>query len=216
VLLRTASYLAQAAAWPTAGRHILAQYDAESVVVYQAFRPAIGRFAIEHGYFGGEFSLSRMSWIKPNFLWMMYRCGWAQKAGQEIVLAVRIKRSAFDEVLREPVPSSFDRIQFPSAEEWKAAVADSSVRLQWDPDHDPSGAPVDRRAIQLGLRGAPLERYAREWILSIEDMTGFVNEQRENASPSRWRQLRTPEERVYPLPDELTACGLGMNDRTRP
>src|SRR6185369_9587101 len=60
----TELYSAQTARWPKTGRHILAQFDDESVVVYQAYRPAIGRFAAEHGYFGGEFSLSRMSWIK--------------------------------------------------------------------------------------------------------------------------------------------------------
>jgi hypothetical protein len=59
-------YAKQAARWPKSGGHILAQYDEESVVVYQTYRPSIGRFAAEHGYFGGEFSLSRMSWIKPK------------------------------------------------------------------------------------------------------------------------------------------------------
>jgi len=27
-----------------------------------------------------------MSWIKPNFLWMMYRCGWGTKEGQQVTL----------------------------------------------------------------------------------------------------------------------------------
>ena len=58
----------QRARWPRDGRHVMAQYDADSVVVYQAYRPAIGQFAAAHGYFGGEFSLGRMSWVKPNFL----------------------------------------------------------------------------------------------------------------------------------------------------
>jgi len=208
--IRIDPYLEQARLWPNAGRHILAQYDSESVVVYQAYRPAIGRFAIEHGYFGGDFSLSRMSWIKPNFLWMMYRCGWGEKPDQEAVLAVRIKRLAFDEILRQAVPSTFDRNELVSEQEWKAAVTDSSVRLQWDPDHDPSGAPIDRRAIQLGLRGAPLRSYAREWILSIEDLSTFVNEQRLNAARSRWPQLLMPEERVYPVADAATARRLGI------
>jgi hypothetical protein len=208
--LPVSAYLEQVPLWPNAGRHILAQFDSESVVVYQAYRPAIGRFAVAHGYFGGEFSLSRMSWIKPNFLWMMYRCGWGAKPDQEIVLAVRIKRSAFDEILRQAVPSSFDPRQFPSEHEWKAAVADSSVRLQWDPDHDPTGAPVERRAIQLGLRGAPLRHYAREWIVSIEDLSPFVSEQRANAVRGRWSQLRMPEERVYPVADIATARRLGV------
>ena len=97
----TEPYLEQVKRWPASGRHILAQFDTDTVVVYQAYRPAIGRFAAEHGYFGGEFSLSRMSWIKPNFLWMMYRSAWATAPGQEAVLGLRISRAFFDEVLRD-------------------------------------------------------------------------------------------------------------------
>ncbi len=59
-------YHDQQARWPTEGRHILAQYDETSVVVYQAYRPAIGHYAARHGRFDGEFSLNRMSWIKPK------------------------------------------------------------------------------------------------------------------------------------------------------
>jgi hypothetical protein len=103
--LATEPYLEQTARWPQVGRHVLAQFDDESVVVYQAYRPSIGEYAAEHGHFGGpDFSLSRMSWIKPNFLWMMYRCGWASKEGQEVVLAIWIARAAFDEILAQAVP----------------------------------------------------------------------------------------------------------------
>jgi hypothetical protein len=61
---------------------------------------------------------------------------------------------------------------------WKEALARSPVRLQWDPDHGPSGGPVERRAIQLGLRGEVLAKYAREWLLDVEDISDFVTEQR--------------------------------------
>ena len=37
-----------------------------------------------------------MSWIKPNFLWMMYRCGWAAKENQKSVLAISINKTDFD------------------------------------------------------------------------------------------------------------------------
>ena len=57
-------------------------------------------------------------------------------------------------------------------------VARFDVRLQIDPDHNPSGAPVGRRAIQLGLWGEVLAKYAREWLPSIEDVSEFVREQR--------------------------------------
>jgi len=207
--LVTESYLVQLDRWPTSGRHILAQFDDESVIVYQAYRPAIGHFAAKHGYFGGEFSLSRMSWIKPNFLWMMYRCGWASKEGQEVVLAVRLKRSAFDEILCQAVHSTFVSEVYASQSAWKAAVAQSDVWLQWDPDHLPSGAPVERRAIQLGLRGKVLANYAREWLLGIEDISEFVREQSQHAR-SPFDKLITPKEEVYPVNDPDVAARLGV------
>jgi hypothetical protein len=196
--LRLESFLAQSARWPASGRHVLAQYDDDSVVVYQAYRPSIGRFAAEHGYFGGEFSLSRMSWIKPNFLWMMYRCGWATKEGQDVVLAVWLARAAFDEILSLAVPSSYSRDRYADRAAWEADVASSDVRLQWDPDHDPHGKPVTRRALQLGLRGRVLAGYAREWIRRIEDVTDLVREQRARLSRTGVASLETPAEHVYP------------------
>jgi hypothetical protein len=145
--------------WPASGRVILAQFDADSVVVSQAYRPEIGRFAAAHGFLreAPGYSESRMTWVKTNFLWMMYRSGWGTKPGQQVTLAIRLARHAFDRVLAAAVPSHFDQRLYPTEQDWKAAVADSEVRLQWDPDHGPAGDPLPRRAIQLGLRGtAPL------------------------------------------------------------
>lgn len=93
-------------------------------MVYQAYRPEIARFAAANGYFGDGFSLNRMSWIKPNFLWMMHRSGWAQKQGQEHVLAVRLHRENFDAILAQAVPSSYAPELYASREAWSAAVAE--------------------------------------------------------------------------------------------
>src|SRR5262245_57135699 len=124
-------YTDQVKRWPQKGRHILAQYDDESVLVYQAYRPSIGRWAIENKRLGGpDFKLTRMSWIKPNFLWMMYRSGWGTKEGQEITLALRLRRTFFDAVLARAVPSTWDERVFATHEGWRRALADSAVRLQ--------------------------------------------------------------------------------------
>lgn len=191
-------YLAQRARWPREGRHVLAQFDDETVVVYQAYRPAIGRFAADHGWFGGEFSLGRMSWIKPGFLWMMYRSGWGTKEGQEVVLAVWLRRAAFDEILAQAVASTFGASGLPDTRSWQTAVARSDVRLQWDPDHDPAGRPVERRAVQLGLRRDVLARYARPWLVRIEDISPVVAEQRERLRRGGEAALLVPREEVYP------------------
>jgi hypothetical protein len=105
--LHTELYQNQLKRWPASGRHILSHFDDATIVVYQAYRPGIGLYAVRNQHFGGEFSFSRMSWIKPNFLWMMYRSGWGTKEGQEVTLASRLCRPGFDEILAQAVHSSF-------------------------------------------------------------------------------------------------------------
>jgi Domain of unknown function (DUF4291) len=208
--LATELYSEQAKRWPPEGRHILAHHDDQSVIVYQAYRPSIGRFTVEHGYFGGGFSLSRMSWIKPNFLWMMYRCGWGTKEGQEIILGLRLRRAFFDSILAQAVQSSYSEAHFPSREQWQEALAASAVRLQWDPDHDPSGAKLERRAVQLGLRGEVLEAFSKRELLEVIDLTEFVAEQRPQAASFGFAGLRTPVERVYVPSDLAVGNRLGL------
>ena len=203
-------YPDQAALWPKTGRHILAQFDNETVLVYQAYRPAIGHYAAEHGHFGGDFSYSRMSWIKPNFLWMMFRSGWGTKEGQEVVLALRLRRTFFDSLLAAAVPSAWDRDLYPTTEDWSRAGARSDVRLQWDPDHHPSGAKLERRAIQLGLRGPTLEAFGRRELLEVIDLSGFVAEQRAALEGGGVTALLTPRERVYVPADPAAATRVGL------
>lgn len=192
-------YSEQVKSWPQEGRHIMAQFNDESLIVYQAYSHQIAEFAVKHQYFGDGFSYARMSWIKPNFLWMMFRSGWAGKVGQERVLAIRIRRSFFDEILSCAVVSSYDAAAYPDQVAWKQAIETSDVRLQWDPDHDPAGNCVKRRAVQLGLRGETLRRYGKEAILEISDMTAFVREQYRHLASTEQMQdnLLLPTEIVY-------------------
>jgi len=205
----TERYLDQREKWPSFGKHILACFDDETILVYQAYSPKIGLFAARNGYFGGDFSYNRMSWIKPNFLWMMYRSNWGQSSGQEVVLAVRLRRTFFDSILEKAVPSSFTRKLFTSQDEWKSAVSQSEVRLQWDPDHLPNGSKDERRAIQLGLRGATLEAYGKDEIVEIVDMSEFVLAQRNHLISERIEELITPLERPY-FPSERIASHIGI------
>jgi hypothetical protein len=212
VSLPTERYLDQVITWPTKGRHILAHYDADTIVVYQAYRPSIGEYAIRHCAFGGGFSYARMSWIKPNFLWMMYRSGWGTKEEQETTLGLRLRRGFFDNILAQAVSSSLRESDQTSQEAWKASLASSNVRLQWDPDHDPFGNPVARRAIQLGLRGPVLEDFGKRELLEVIDMTAFVCEQRELTARVGISELRIPVKRVY-VPDQLAIARRLKLDR---
>lgn len=209
-MLATERYVEQAVIWPRSGRHILAQADDEGIIVYQAYQPSIAAYAMNHGSFGGEFSYARMSWIKPSFLWMMYRSGWGTKPGQEVTLAIRIRRSFFDELLSRAILSSYVEGQFATQEDWRSSLRASSVRLQWDPDRNPSGAPLQRRAPQLGLRGHAREEYGERQILEILDISSFVAEQREHTTKLRLPELLTPVENPYLPSDPALRVQLGL------
>jgi Domain of unknown function (DUF4291) len=213
-MIVTEPFTDQVRIWPKEGRHILAQYDDDTIIVYQAYRPVIGRFAAENGKFGGEFSYSRMSWVKPNFLWMMYRSGWGTKEGQEVTLALRLKRSFFESLLAHAIPSSWDRREFGTEKEWSQAVAQSSVRLQWDPDHNPSGAALQRRAIQLGLRGELLEKFGQRELLEVIDLSEFVAEQRMRLASGGEGTLILPRERVYLPADQAVTARLALSEES--
>ena len=202
--LNTTHHHIQNETWPRSGEHVLAQYDDQTIVVHQAYRPSIADYAVAHQQFGGEFSFNRMSWIKPNFLWMMYRSGWAEKNAQERVLAIRIARTGFDQLCRDAVKSTYDPACFTDPAAWKAAIIRSDVRLQWDPDHGPKGEPLERRAVQLGLRGSTLRAYATQWIHQNDDITPFVHEQKSVLDQQGESALMTPTERVYPAPAGFT------------
>ena len=195
--LKTTLYKEQLKKWPEKGHYIMAQYDKEKVIVYQSYRPAIGNFAMKNQYFGGPFKYTRMTWIKPNFLWMMYRNGWGTKEGQEVVLAIHIKREAFERYLNKAVYSSFKEDLYGSWELWQEEVKNSSIRLQWDPDHDPYGAKLERRAIQIGIRNEEIVQYAKEDIIEIEDISDFVQEQYQHVLNKDLDKLIIPEEKPY-------------------
>jgi Domain of unknown function (DUF4291) len=191
--------------WPAEGRHILAHYDDATVVVYQAYRPSIAQHVLTHGRFGGsDFAFARMSWIKPGFLWMMYRSGWATKPGQEMVLALRIRRRFFDGIVAAAVPTSYNADRYPTSADWRDAGRAAAVRVQWDPDHDPQGAKLERRSIQLGLRGEALRAFANVELVEAIDMTSFVRQQRQRRVTG---ELLTPLERIYPLDVGASVAG---------
>jgi hypothetical protein len=157
-------------------RQIRAVHTERTVTVYQAYRPEIGDYAAEHGRFPDSWSRSRMTWIKPSFLWMMYRCGWGRKEGQERVLALEISREGFEWALDNACLSHYDRDVHADRAEWAARLRESPVRVQWDPERDLDLRPLPYRSLQLGLSGRAARRYADEWLVAVRDVTGLARD----------------------------------------
>lgn len=141
---------------------------------------------------------------------MMYRCGWAEKENQERVLAFWINKIDFESILKEAVLSSFNQKHYDSHDQWKKELNSKDVRLQWDPDHDPFGNKVERRAIQLGLKGKVLEKFGREHIKKIEDITEFVKLQKEFVDSKQLDKLQVPIETVFKMADNKQNERIGI------
>lgn len=203
--LKTVSYLEYKESVPQTGKHLIGQMHGENVVVYQAFSPAIAQYAVEAQRFGGGgYKFGRMTWIKPNFLWMMFRAGWATKENQERILAIEIKLSQFEQLLDMGVYSSYKEHLYGSHENWEKQLQQSEVRLQWDPDHSPYGDKLERRAIQLGMKGETARQFATEWIEAIHDITPFVTEQYAYVQARNLPALQVMQEDILPIKSAFT------------
>ncbi|MFE9098672.1 DUF4291 domain-containing protein [Streptomyces sp. NPDC007264] len=186
---------------------IRAAYAESTITVYQAYSPEIGLPAVREGRFPAHWKRDRMTWIKPSFLWMMYRCGWGTKAGQETVLAVEITRDGFEWALRHACLSSYARGIHPDRATWQRQLKRAPARVQWDPERDLHLRPLTYRSLQLGLSREAVRRYADEWTVSLGDVTPLAREIHTLVSSgdldSADRLL--PEERPYPADGDLLA-----------
>lgn len=192
---------------------ILAKFDENIIRVYQVYSNIIADEAVKLGTFGKNFKMERMTWIKPSFLWMMYRSGWAKKEGQNRILAIDIKRKGFEEILKNVVLSTFKKEMYESRENWKNKLASSEVRCQWDPDRDIYTNPLDRRAIQLGIRGNMVKSYVNDWIVNISDITEYVLDVHKKISLKTFNDNMLPEEKEYPLELEIKKIlGIKSNE----
>jgi hypothetical protein len=124
-----------------------------------------------------------MTWIKPSFLWMMHRSGWAAKSGQERILAIQITRDGFEWALAHSSLSHYDPTTYSSHDEWAEGKNTTPVRVQWDPERSLSLQPLGHRTIQIGLSGEAVDRYLSEWITGVTDITPTAHEIRHRVLP---------------------------------
>lgn len=197
-------------------RQVRACYDEHTITLYQAYSAEIAERALAAGTFVAPFKLDRMTWIKPSFLWMMYRSGWAAKPGQERVLAIAITRTGFEWALAHSCLSHHDRGTYASRAAWAKQRRDCPVRVQWDPERSLWLGPLEHRTIQIGLSGEAAHRYVSQWIVQLRDVTSLAGEV--GALVARgdlaMAQAMLPMERPYQLPAPLRQqIGTTPNDQ---
>lgn len=187
-------------------RTIRALYDEQNIVIYQAYNKIIAEAAINaQTFISPPFKKQRMTWIKPSFLWMMYRSDWATKENQDHILAIKIKRQGFEWALQNSCLSHFDKTIHTSQDNWKLKLQTHPVRIQWDPEKDILLKPLSYRSIQIGLSGIAVDKYITDWITNIEDITDYCKNIHSLVVDNKINQAKDllPIEQFYPLPNNI-------------
>lgn len=181
-------------------------FDKESIVVWQAYPDRIADPALKAQKFVSPFSFHRMTWIKPSFAWMMHRSQWGQKSQQSRILAVHIRRGAWEDALAQGVLTHPHPGVYESAEQWRERFEVAKVHIQWDTERDLRGRARPCFSIQVGISRHLIRDFSEDWIVKIEDFSPRVKRMRElmkRGKRSALGKICYPE-KPYPLRSKLT------------
>jgi hypothetical protein len=156
-------------------RQIRAVYDSETITVYQAYSSAIAIPAVTQQRLNAspDFSMSRMTWIKPSWAWMLYRSGYSYKDSRQThILALRVRHSTFLSLLRgASLSHNGNTPKIKSGGKTKSA----GVVVQWDPERTVRLEKLPYRSIQIGIPGALVPKLI-DGIVHIEDVSQRARE----------------------------------------
>ncbi|KAL7275996.1 hypothetical protein RUND412_001027 [Rhizina undulata] len=188
-------------------RQIRALYDDETITVYQAYSSTIALPAVTHQRLSAspDFLYQRMTWIKPSWMWMMYRSGYSYKDPKQAhILAIKMKRENFEKLLY--MASVNHAAGMKNDEKLKP------VRVQWDPERGLELERLSWRSLQVGVGREVVENWVDNLIESIEDVTENARDMKRLIDGGNLEAAAKllPEEREYPLPEDLQKL-LGMD-----
>lgn len=190
-------------------RQIRAVYDGKSITVYQAYSNSIGKAAVKHQKLNvsPDFKLMRMTWIKPSWTWMMYRCGYSYKDDcQNCVLAIKVSHEGFVKLLENAKLSTHGQ----GGQEGKQG-GKGKVVVQWDPERSwRNGKMEDVRSIQVGIGADMVEKWIEEWVVGVEDVTEKARElkkaldgEKDITEDDLRKRGLLPEEKEYMVPEHV-------------
>ena len=185
---------------------IRASFDRDNIIIYQAYSHAIADAALSAQKFVKPFSVGRMTWIKPSFLWLMNRSNWGAKSGQERTLAVTISRSGWESALSRAVLTAYAPSAHRSKADWDEQFRSAVVHVQWDPERSIRGAALEHDSIQVGISRHVINEFVDSWTMKIEDLSPEVAKIRKLLKDGKASEAkrRLPKERVYSLPKNIS------------
>jgi hypothetical protein len=123
------------------------------------------------------------------------------------VLAIEITRDGFEWALAHACLSHYEPGSYRDHDAWTATKEASPVRIQWDPERDITLAPLEHRAIQIGLSREAAEHYIDDWTVTITDITDVMQRIHTHVEAGEHEAARAllPGETPYSLTTQLAA-----------
>lgn len=192
-------------------RQVRAQFTDATVRVYQVVPRDFGDAALDAGTFVPPFPMGQMMWLKPSFLSQVFRWQLASRTAPHMLLAIDVKRAAFEWMLATSCAATHEPDLFPFRDAWARRMAQTSVRLQWDQDKTVLAKPLPCRSVSLGLSGETLEHYIEDWIVGLTSSEGLAQWISSAMKDKRYVEAAAhlPVEQLYPLSQE-TAAAIGV------
>ena len=188
-------------------QEIRATYDKTSITVYQAYSRDIAIPAVQHQKFVAPFSFTRMTWIKPSFLWLMERSNWATKSNQDAILAIKLKRECWEKALSLGVVTHPDVAIYKNGLQWQTAFDKALIHIQWDPERGIRGTKLPIQTIQVGITRHLIDEYNQTWIQSITNVTPLVQKIHQLLILGKHKEATrlVPIEKPYEVLEEIAA-----------
>jgi Domain of unknown function (DUF4291) len=190
-----------------ARRSLLATFDAERVIVWQAHSEAVAAYAVSHGRFGGpDWRAGRQTRFRFSLPSVLARTEWGTRPGRERILAVWVTRSGVETLLNQAVHAEADPAVYTTPMAWRLATRYANVSVSWHVDVDLLGAALPRETPRLGVRDLALRQLAEEFTVGIDDWTEWVRTHRQRPEAA----VGLPPLERLPLAPDLAARLAGV------
>jgi hypothetical protein len=152
-----------------------AHFDDTTVTVLQSHAVelaeqvvAAGRFNVP-GWHPGRTTRFRLSLGSA-----LLRSERGMKPGRERLLAVKLSRSGFDELLNMAVLDDYVPALYPSRHAFRLATRFAQVLVSWHDDVDADGVELGAATVRVALRESALRAFTERWVVAVEDWTPLL------------------------------------------
>ena len=195
---------------PSPYREIRAHNNDSTITLYSAYNHSIASAALSSNRLSASpaFLMSRMTWFKPSWNWMMYRAHYSYKdSNQAHILGLELPRARFRDLLMGAVVCHSHGGKLTEKEKG------AEVRVQWDPERDVRVQVLGDghvRSLQIGVKGETMRKVVEEWGGKLVDYTEMAKGMKKVVDEEKdvtWEEMvergLVPEERVYEVDEEL-------------